>query len=140
MPREPESLVDRELELDTLGVAFLASFRLSTAEDGNARHALDVIARLDQALFGCRDCRTVLCALQRVIGTHGVAASVLVRDDLRRHRAFDEIQFVLPAVAGGAAGVVSAIDGYVGRLLDLAKRRAAYLRATTEAAQLLEIP
>lgn len=136
----PEKLVDRELELDTLGVAFLASFRLNAVEDAAARHALDVVAGLDEALFGCRDCRTVLCAVRRVIRTHGVVAPVLVRDDLRQHRAFDEMQFVLSSVVGGAAGVTSAIDGYIGRLLELAKRRAAYLRATTEAAQLLEIP
>lgn len=136
----PEQLVDRELELDTLGVAFLASFRLNVAEDATARHALAVVTELDEALFGCRDCRTVLGAIQRAVEAHGVGAPVLVRDELRRQRAFDELRFVLPAVQGGAAGVVAAIDGYVSRLLELAKRRAAYLRATTEAAQLLEIP
>jgi hypothetical protein len=136
----PETLVDRELELDTLGVAFLSSFRLNIVEDGTARHAIDVIAHLDEALFGCRDCRTVLTAVQRVIARHGVVAPVLVRDDLRRHHALDELRFVLPSIAGGAAGVISAIDGYADRLVELAKRRAAYLRATREAAQLLEIP
>ncbi len=139
-PDVPDRLVDRELVLDVLGVAFIASFRLDTSQDATARWVLDVIANLDEALFGCRDCRVVLQAVQTVIRIHGIAAPALVRDELRKMRAFDEMRYVLPSVQGGAAGVISAIDGYRDRLFELAKRRAAYLRATTEAAQLLESP
>jgi len=133
-----DRLVDRELEMDILGVAFAASFRLNVAEHAAARHSLDAVAKLDAALFGCRDCRTVLRAIQSVIADFGVAAPLLVRDRLREHRAFEEVRYVLPSVVDGAAGVIGAIDGYVERLARLAKRRAAYLRATTEAARLLE--
>ncbi|MGH2760453.1 MAG: hypothetical protein ACRDKJ_12965 [Actinomycetota bacterium] len=139
-PEVPDHLVDRELELDLLGVAFLASFRLTGTDNASARWALHLVASLDEALFGCRDCRLVLRAVQTVIRAHGVAAPALVRNELRKMRAFDEMRYVLPSVQGGAAGVISAIDGYRDRLFELAKRRAAYLRATTEAAQLLESP
>lgn len=130
-------LVDRELELDVVGVAFLASFRLNAGEDEAARHALAVVRDLDPLLFGCRDVRHLLVAVQQCTREHGVAAPALVRDLLRQRRAWDELRYTLPTVVGGAAGVVAAIDGYHERLVELARRRAGYLRATREAADLL---
>lgn len=130
-------LLDRELELDLVGVAFVASFRLDLVDDPRAHHALEVVTALDPKIIESRDVRHVLLAVQAVIREHGVAAPALVRDVLRQRRAWDAMRFVLPQVVGGAAGVVAAIDGYRDRLVDLANRRAEFTRCQRRAADLL---